>query len=132
MSPLTQFSPPAYLTDFTLENAKLWSTDYVNVRMTIESQLPQVSQFYNEVTSDYTETPTRRDITWVAFPNAISVSSGSNRERWRRADESRGVQDEYCEWSVQRNGEGGIVKVVFTAEGPEVGAKLCYLGYFMG
>lgn len=128
MSPLTQFSSPAYLTDFTPENAKLWSTDYVSKHVTRESENPQVSQFYNEVTSSWTETPARADITWVAFPNSVRVREGSDARRWRRADE-RHEQDEYCEWSVQRNENGKIVRVVFTAEGPEVGLKLPFLGY---
>lgn len=119
MSPLTQFSSPAYLTDFTPENAKRWSTEYVSERITHESKIPDVSQFYNEVTSNWPETPTRADITWVAFPNSVLDIEGSNVRRWRRADE-RGEQDEYCEWSVQRNESGKIVRVVFTAEGPEV------------
>lgn len=120
MGRLTQFSPPAYLTDFTPENAKRWSTDYVSKHITMESERDQVSQFYNEVTSSWTETPKRADITWVAFPNRVLDEEGSDVRRWRRSD-VRGEQDEYCEWCVQRNESGKIVRVVFTAEGPEVG-----------
>ena len=29
------------------------------------------------------------------------------------------LQDEYCEWSVTRNADGKITKVMFTTEGPE-------------
>ena len=29
------------------------------------------------------------------------------------------LQDEYCEWSVARNADGKITKVMFTTEGPE-------------
>lgn len=128
MSPLTQFSSPAYLTDFTPENAKRWSTEYVSLRITREANVPGVSQFYNELTSNWTETPERADITWVAFPNRVRNEEGSDVRRWRRAD-AKGEQDEYCEWTVQRNENGKIVRVVFTAEGPEVSSELPCLGY---
>lgn len=119
MSPLTQFSAPAFLTDFTPKNAKRWSTEYVSPQITAQAERQEISQFYNELMSSWTETPTPASITWVAFPNNIAISEGSDRARWRRAD-LRGVQDEYCEWTVQRNEKNEIVRVVFTAEGPEV------------
>jgi hypothetical protein len=44
----------------------------------------------------------------------------SDVQRWRRADASRDVQDEYCEWSVTRDAASGkITRVTFTCEGPE-------------
>lgn len=125
MSPLTQFSSPAYLNDFTPENAKRWSTEYVSQRLTVESQGPDVSQFYNEVTDSWTEARTRANITWVAFPNMLQ---NEGRRRWQLAD-VRGTQDEYCEWSVLRNDSGKITRVIFTAEGPEVGPKPPCLEY---
>ncbi|KAL0631393.1 hypothetical protein Q9L58_009748 [Maublancomyces gigas] len=115
MNPLTQFSSPAYLTDFTPENAKRWSTDFISRHLTLESQRPQVSQFYNEVTDSWPGTRTPVDIIWAAFPNSVQ---GSGKRRWILADE-RGTQDEYCEWSVLRNDSGKITRVIFTAEGPE-------------
>lgn len=44
------------------------------------------------------------------------------------ADSSRIVQDEYLEWSVQRQSRniiGDIYSVVMTCEGPEVGLVAC-------
>ncbi|KAH0604214.1 uncharacterized protein H6S33_007245 [Morchella sextelata] len=123
MSPLTHFSSPAFLTDFTPKNAKRWSTEYVSAQITAQVERPEISQFYNELTSSWTETPTQASITWVAFPNNVAISEGSDRARWRRAD-LRGVQDEYCEWTVQRNEKNEIVRVVFTAEGPEYWDRL--------
>ena len=52
-------------------------------------------------------------ISWTAFPRRVQVASLSDRQRWRRADASRDVQDEYCEWSVTRNAAGKIIRVVF-------------------
>src|SRR5262249_49987488 len=42
----------------------------------------------------------------------------TNEERWKTADSTRDVQDEYCEWSVLRSA-GKIKRVTFTCEGPE-------------
>jgi len=36
----------------------------------------------------------------------------------------RGWQDEYCEWAVERDGDGEIVRVMFTCENPEYWATL--------
>ena len=131
MAVLTQFSAPAYLTDFTPENAKRWSSEYVSPRMTLEATLPQVTQFYNELKSGWGDTPTRADISWVGFPNTVRNDHGSDRARWRRADETRDVQDEYCEWSVLRDKNNRIVRVVFTAEGPEVGFNISALRVYI-
>ncbi|MGH3924752.1 MAG: hypothetical protein ACRDTT_18145, partial [Pseudonocardiaceae bacterium] len=60
-----------------------------------------------------------QDVHWTAFPRQVKVSSVSDRQRWTRADASRDLQDEYCEWSVTREPEGKITRVTFTCEGPE-------------
>ncbi|KAF8539080.1 hypothetical protein BDD12DRAFT_925380 [Trichophaea hybrida] len=111
MSP-THFSPPAYLTDLTEENAKRWSSEYVSKWDDRATSRPNVTQSYNEMTR-------RENVTWMAFPNRVRVVTSGNQARWRVADSSRDQQDEYYEWSVTRNDEGKIVKVVFTCEGPE-------------
>ena len=47
-------------------------------------------------------------------------SSLSDKQRWRRADSDRNLQDEYCEWSVTRDPiTRKITRVTFTCEGPE-------------
>src|SRR5262249_39290250 len=61
-----------------------------------------------------------KDITWSAFPKIVRIQSVSDKQRWRHADNSRDVQDEYCEWSVTRDpATEKIVRVSFTSEGPE-------------
>ncbi|KAA8895555.1 hypothetical protein FN846DRAFT_1029659 [Sphaerosporella brunnea] len=128
-SKLTQFNPPAFLTDFTPENAKRWSDEFVSPRMTLEADL--VTQFYNEVTSDWEDRRYQANISWIAFPNNVTHQNpGSDRARWEAADQEaptggpRARQDEYCEWSVQRNESGKIVRIVFTCEGPEYWSHL--------
>jgi hypothetical protein len=49
----------------------------------------------------------------------VKEDKPDNKERWKIADSTRDVQDEYCEWSVTRDDRGAIVRVTFTCEGPE-------------
>lgn len=79
-------------------------------------------------------------IAWDAFPKALTRWYENEEQaddlRWRTAEVLRPVpygrtpsrkvvwvqhrqQDEYCEWFVRRDGEGRIVQVDFTTEGPE-------------
>ena len=41
--------------------------------------------------------------------------------QWQIADSARAFQDEYLEWSVERDDQNNIASVSFTCEGPEVG-----------
>ena len=58
-------------------------------------------------------------MSWAAFPAALRAAIPSQLERWKRADRDRGLQDEYCEWSVMRNAARKITRVTFTTEVPE-------------
>ena len=63
---------------------------------------------------------TEKDITWSAFPRVVELGSVGDKQRWRTADSSRDVQDEYCEWNVTRDPQTDkITRVSFTSEGPE-------------
>jgi hypothetical protein len=58
-----------------------------------------------------------KDIFWIAFPRNILISTIGDRARWKKADSSRDVQDEYCEWSVERNpANDKITRIEFTCE----------------
>lgn len=117
------FDPPGYLKDFTPENKKKWS-DAVSSIITGGSRRPNVSQFYNPLTEHTNETPQLAPIPWTAFPQTIRTSVPNDIQRWQRADRSRDVQDEYCEWSVQRNAGQKITRIVFTCEVPEYWQEL--------
>ena len=119
MSLLPYFNPPAYLTDFTKENADKWSKEYISKWMTQSASTPEVTQFYNATTRSTEGEVSKKAITWTAFPNTVRHET-SEKQRWKMADSTREKQDEYCEWSVLRNERGEIKKVVFTCEGPEV------------
>jgi len=119
MTILPYFNPPAYLTDFTKENADKWSKDYISKWMNNSASTPEVTQFYNATEHSTEGEIAKKSITWTAFPNTVKHDT-PEKERWKVADSSRSFQDEYCEWSVLRNDKGEITKVVFTCEGPEV------------
>lgn len=76
-------------------------------------------RFFNALSSPAAADAVEKDITWSAFPRIVQLDSGTDEERWRTADSTRDVQDEYCEWSVTRRGDGKITRVTFTCEGPE-------------
>ncbi|KAG0137526.1 hypothetical protein HOY82DRAFT_497163 [Tuber indicum] len=118
MTTLKYFNPPAYLTDLTKENASKWSRDYISKWMDQSASTAEVTQFYNATTHATEGEINTKIITWTAFPNTVKHNT-PEKERWRVADSTRDNQDEYCEWSVLRNEQGEIKKVVFTCEGPE-------------
>src|SRR5688572_21854013 len=39
-------------------------------------------------------------ISWTAFPKRIADESPTIVQAWRRADDNRNNQEEYCEWEV--------------------------------
>jgi hypothetical protein len=56
---------------------------------------------------------------WPAFPATLLRGATAERERWTRADD-RDRQDEYCEWSVERDADGKVTRVTFSTEVPEL------------
>jgi hypothetical protein len=58
-------------------------------------------------------------VVWNAFPATLLRTATSQEQRWRDADSSRRGQDEYCEWSVERNQQGTVTRVTFSTEVPE-------------
>jgi hypothetical protein len=126
---LMRFDPPGFLEDLKAPQAQAWS-DWVSTQLDDArardgsdeglSHYGPRSQFFNPLHVAPADDATEKDITWTAFPRIIQLTSASDLQRWRRADNSRDVQDEYCEWSVTRDPQTHqIVKVTFTSEGPE-------------
>lgn len=101
--------------------------------------------FYNPLTTDTPGSAANAPIPWQAFPGRISALFPNNSSSWFEwADNGvtqpvttdlctqqtispipypptgpRGWQDEYCEWSVKRDGNNKITSVMFTCENPE-------------
>jgi hypothetical protein len=122
---LAAFSPPAKLTDFSPKQAAAWSDFLSNVfDDRAEGNPPDPldsprDQFFNPVGVDLAADNVTKAITWSAFPKRIALKFPAGATRWREADRSRDVQDEYCEWSVERDAQGKVKRVTFTCEGPE-------------
>ncbi|GGR19179.1 hypothetical protein [Streptomyces aurantiogriseus] len=126
MTTITAYGPPGRLTDMGDVGLKAWNVFIGDsVDQAIDGPDPsQVlhdsprPQFYNLTKTETAPDAVEAAVTWTAFPNRLR-SAVSDRQRWQRADASRDVQDEYCEWSVTRNDSGKITRVTFTCEGPE-------------
>ena len=61
-----------------------------------EGQLVRVPKYY-EITG-WRADAVEKDISWTAFPRLVQINSVNDVQRWRKADGSREVQDEYREW----------------------------------
>jgi hypothetical protein len=113
---LDRFDTPARLRESADDVRAGWSRD---VAATFAAFARDFEQFYDPTA---TETPAGTDptpIAWVAFPARLLRGATSEEQRWARADADRDEQDEYCEWAVERDGDGTIERVTFTSEVPE-------------
>jgi hypothetical protein len=125
MPSLARFDPPGNLADLDEAGQQQWSqfvSDAVESARAGSSNHTNDSpreQFYNLTKMDTSQDATFQDVNWTAFPRQVRINSISNHQRWTRADSSRDVQDEYCEWSVTRGADGKIRRVTFTCESPE-------------
>jgi hypothetical protein len=133
---LVRFDPPGFATDLDAAQVQAWS-DWVSQKLDTARERDGSDeglvndgprhQFFNPLKQAPATDAIEKDITWTAFPRIIGITSVSDLQRWRRADNSRDVQDEYCEWSVTRDAQTHkIVRVTFTSEGPE------YWGFLAG
>lgn len=145
---LTAYGPPAYMTDFDKIPGQLarWSravSGWFDESIAAQDAVlrGQPCQYYNQLTTPPVGPTLEQEIVWNAL-------SGTLRKRWGRAralaiaeqlvpltERIDGTgsyhvgaqwehlhyrpQDEYCEWRVSRDPDGGIRKVVFTSEPPE-------------
>ena len=122
---IPRFDPPGGVTDLSAKGLKDWnsfisgSVDRAIAGRTDHPNDSPRGQFYNLTKTDTADDAIFQEVSWVAFPRALKVNAVSDLRRWRRADSSRDLQDEYCEWSVTRRADGKITRVTFTCEAPE-------------
>lgn len=127
---LERFDPPGLVEEFDEEQRAAWSEFISDQFDRAAAGRPDEfdfdgprAQFYNPMKKDTEDADAARPpavIRWTAFPRNVEVGSVSDLQRWRRADGSRDLQDEYCEWSVERDPESDkITRVTFTCEAPE-------------
>jgi hypothetical protein len=111
---LARFSTPAHLPD---KNPQAWSARVSKIFA--EYVKGNLQQFYDPTQKNTPLGTPEPMLSWAAFPNALRATTPSQEERWKRADRDRNLQDEYCEWSVERNAQDKIKRITFTTEVPE-------------
>jgi hypothetical protein len=117
MAILSRFDTPGLLDELSEDHRLAWSRMVAG--MIDEFTDGQFPQFYNPTVEDTPAGVTPAPIVWPAFPARVLREEGSGAARWDRADSSRREQDEYCEWSVERDDDGKITRITFTTEVPE-------------
>ena len=117
MAILSQFDTPGRLGELSEDHRRAWS-DRVTGWF---DQFPprDFPQFYNPTAENTPAGLPPAAIAWPAFPAQVFREKGAGPERWRHADRFRDVQDEYCEWSVERGDDDKITRITFTTEVPE-------------
>lgn len=116
---LEQFDPPGNLEDLSPEGRKAWSEAVHSIFGNVTGAF---AQFVDPTQTDVPDNPDVARVSWGAFP--ATQRTGTPEQRWQRVDEDRDLQDEYCEWSVERNDAGDVRAVTFTTETPEYYAHL--------
>ncbi len=118
MALLDQFSTPAGLTELSQAGRGRWSATVAQIFRSL-TQGGDYPQFYDPTATDSGADAALKTVRWPAYPATLLLDATSERQRWGQADSSRSLQDEYCEWSVDRDADGRIRRVVFTSEVPE-------------
>ena len=128
---MTVFAAPGNLDELSATQAKAWSaqlSDFFD-RGRTEARLAAKAVgadsegvwFYNPITSPTPPPAATKDITWIAFPKIVRSEAATDRAAWKRADNDRDEQSEYCEWETlrdpSRNNE--VVRVTLTSETPD-------------
>lgn len=115
MAMLSSFETPAQLRDLPEVDRQRWSSDVLAFHTGFFAA--QFPQYYDPTVADTPDDIRRTDIVWSAFP--ARLSSLPPATRWALADSTRDEHDEYCEWLVDRNGDGRVTAITFTTEVPE-------------
>ena len=123
MGLLKALDPPALLGDFNAAQKKKWSK-YVSDQLNAEIAAASGHHFYNPLVTDTAADVKTAEISWTAFPRQVQITAATDEERWKKADASRDDQDEYCEWSIERDKKSKITRVTFTCESPEYWRRL--------
>jgi hypothetical protein len=113
---LPRFDTPARLPEPTAADLDAWSARVGSVVGSLAADYPQ---FFDPTRTDIGPDVQAPVVAWAAFPATLLEDATSEEQRWAAADASRSVQDEYCEWSVERDSDGVITRVTFTTEVPE-------------
>ncbi len=132
MALLPKHSTPAILKDVP-DNSPFFDAwhRYVDDALRVSTRTGSGSasgEFYDAHDIDVEEVGVRT-LAWMAFPRRHLMESRNDREQAFASADDRdqtdagSVQDEYCEWRVERTG-GKISKITLTTEAPEYFERL--------
>lgn len=120
---LRRFDPVGGVDDVGEEARALWSEAVREIFRQVRAGRPEEKDndaprdlFYDPTETETAEDAVEAEITWSAFPRQVRRNYPGDLQRWRRAEASRDVQDEYLEWSAARDSTGKLRKVTFTCE----------------
>lgn len=116
MPVLPRFDTPARLPEPSDADRAAWHERIGDV---VARQAAEFPQFFDPTATDPGSEVMAPAISWIAFPATLLEGATSQEQRWGAADASRTVQDEYCEWAVERDRDDVITRVTFTTEVPE-------------
>lgn len=116
MPVLERFSTPGHVGEADGVDRTAWSNAVSEIFGQFTGDFPQ---FYDPTAADTPDKAVRRPIGWPAFPATLLTKATSQEERWKLADSDRRLQDEYCEWSVERDERDRVTRVTFSSEVPE-------------
>ena len=114
--PLKRFALPGFLKELSADDQKAWSLRLSEL-FDVETA-PSDQHFYNPTKTDTPPNAPVAKVTWPAAPGRLLSKRLTPERRWEVADGDRNQQDEYCEWSVRREGDK-VVRVTFTSETPD-------------
>jgi hypothetical protein len=121
VAPLVRLDPPARVRELGDADRDAWSA---RIGGTVAALARRFPQFFDPTETDAGTDAMAPVIAWNAFPATLLPEATSEDQRWADADADRDRQDEYCEWSVERDDEGVLTRVTFTTEVPEYFAHL--------
>lgn len=113
---LKQFAAPGNLDELSKPDLKAWSVRLSELFDAVAA--PTGRHFYNPTKADNPNGARMAAVTWPAAPGRLLSKRLIPERRWEIADGDRNEQDEYCEWSVARDGDK-VVRVTFTSETPD-------------
>ncbi|KAF9459656.1 hypothetical protein BDZ94DRAFT_997828 [Collybia nuda] len=116
---LARHDPPGFVDDLTEANKQGWSDTISSFMLTENVSSTLTPQFYDATKVLEVNPVPIEPITWFAFPKKVKLDNPSDIDRWRVADSDRKYQDEYLEWSIKRDANGKMTRIVFCNEGPE-------------
>lgn len=124
--PITRYQTPAGIKDFpnSSANQEQLAADWdATLTAAIGGSATDPSRFYDPKRTAVPNGTEPVRVEWTTFPRRVEDMRRSWSDRFALADDRGGdpeVQNEYCEWCVERDPTSGkITRVTFTTETPE-------------